>query len=314
MNSRRNFLKSSAGLAATWAAGPRAGASAPPAAALPTVRLGDMEISRLVIGQNPFYGGSHFTPILDRLMAEWFTPEQVCQTLLECQQNGIKTYQFTSHVEKVPATGRSIADLELFRSRGGKMNLIVLDYAGAPAEESLELLRRVGGRAIYHHGERTDVLFSSGQMDQVQEYTKKMRQAGVLVGIGTHKPEVVEYAEERGWDVDFYMLSAYNRTRSPEELRKLLGGLPVPANEFYLSTDPPHAYQVARQTSKTCFLFKILAAGRSARSPEQVDAAFTEALTSIKPQDCIVVGMFPRFQNQVRENCDRVRKILNANG
>jgi len=150
-------------------------------------------------------------------------------------------------------------------------------------------------------------------MDQVQEYTKKLRQTGVRVGIGTHKPEVVEYAEERGWDVDFYLLCAYNRTRTPEEIRKLLGVVPVPAGELYLETDPPHAYEVARKTSKTCFLFKVLAAGRVVQSPEKVDKAFKDALSSIKPQDCIVVGMFPRFHDEVKENCDRVRRILGVN-
>jgi len=73
----------------------------------------------------------------------------------------------------------------------------------------------------------------------------------------------------------------------------------------------PHAYEVARKTSKTCFLFKILAAGRRARSPEELDKAFKEAFDNIKPQDCIVVGMFPRFQDQIKDNCDRVRRILN---
>jgi hypothetical protein len=176
-----------------------------------------------------------------------------------------------------------------------------------------ETVRISGASALYHHGEVTDRFFRTGQMDQVQEYTKKLRQAGVRVGIGTHKPEVVEYAEERGWDVDFYMLCAYNRTRTPEEIRKLLGVLPVPAGEVYLETDPPHAYQVARKTSKTCFLFKVLAAGRLARSPEAIDKAFKDAFDNIKPQDCIVVGMFPRFQDEVKENCDRVRRILNYN-
>ena len=133
------------------------------------------------------------------------------------------------------------------------------------------------------------------------------------MGIGTHKPEVVEYVEEHGWDVDFYMLCAYNRTRTPEEFRKLLGVLPLPASDVYLETDPPHAYEVARKTSKTCFLFKILAAGRVARSPEEVDKAFKQAFDSIKPQDCVVVGMFPRFKDEIKENCDRVRRILNHN-
>jgi hypothetical protein len=149
-------------------------------------------------------------------------------------------------------------------------------------------------------------------MDQVREYTKKVRQTGVLVGIGTHKSEVVEYTEERGWDVDFYMLCAYNRTRTPEELRKLLGVVPVPSSEVYLETDPPAAYHVARQTSKTCFLFKILAAGRRTRSQQNIDEAFATALANIKPQDCIVVGMYPRYKDEVKENCDRVRQILSS--
>ena len=55
MSSRRNFLKSSAGLAATLAAGRLAGGQTAPAASLPKVRFGDAEITRLVIGQNQFF-------------------------------------------------------------------------------------------------------------------------------------------------------------------------------------------------------------------------------------------------------------------
>jgi len=90
-----------------------------------------------------------------------------------------------------------------------------------------------------------------------------------------------------------------------------LGVLPLPASEIYLETDPPRAYEVARKTPKTCLLFKILAAGRLGRTPEEVDKAFKQAFDNIKPQDCAVLGMFPRFQDQVKENCDRVRRILN---
>jgi len=301
MNSRRDFLKSSAGLAATWAASPMAGAQSPPAASLPKVHFGGAEISRLVMGCNQFYGYSHFNTLLDQLMVEWNTSDRVSQTLLQCQQNGINTYQSSHHA-------RELADLDLFRAKGGNMHLIHVDGEKGPVEETV---RRSGAFALYHHGEVTDRLFRAGQMDQVEEYTKKVRQAGVQVGIGTHKPEVVEYAEEHGWDVDFYVLCAYNRTRTPEEIRRMLGVLPLPASELYLETDPHRAYQVARKTSKTCFLFKVLAAGRLARSPEMVDQAFKDAFDNIKPQDCIIVGMFPRFQDEVKENCDRVRRILN---
>ena len=306
MSSRRDFLKSSAGLAAALAAGPLDGVQEPVTASLPTVHFGNYEISRLVVGCNQFYGFSHFDGILDQVMREWNTPERVCQTLLDCERNGLNTYQY-AHVEG----GRTLSDLEGYRAAGGKMQLVAVHLGKSPVED---IVSRIKPMAMYHHGEAVDILFRDGKMDQVKEYAKRLRQTGVLVGVGTHKPEVVEYVEEHGWDVDFYLLCAYNRTRTPEEIRKMLGVLPMPASELYLETDPPRAYSVARKTSKTCFLFKILAAGRVARSPEEVDKAFKEAFDNIKPQDCIVVGMFPRFKDEVKENCDRVRRILNYNG
>jgi len=305
MSSRRTFLKSSAGLAAALAVGPTASSGQEPAAtSLPTVRFGDYQISRLVVGCNQFYGFSHFDGVLDQTMREWNTPERVCQTLLDCEQNGINAYQY-AHIESM----RAPADLERYRAAGGKMHLVAVHLGNSPVEE---VVSRIKPTALYHHGEAVDVLFRDGKMDTVREYAKRLRQTGVLVGVGTHKPEVVEYVEERGWDVDFYLLCAYNRTRTPEELRKLLGVVPVPAREVYLESDPPRAYAVARQTAKTCFLFKILAAGRRTESPQTIDSAFKTAFESIKPKDCVVVGMFPRFKDEVKENADRVRRILSA--
>ena len=303
MNSRRDFLTSSAGLAAALAARPLVGrAQEPVAATLPKVRFGKYEISRLIIGCNQFYGYSHFNQLLDQMMRDWNTPDRVCETLHQCELNGINTFQYSHHE-------RGSSDLERHRANGGKMLLIATDTSKDPIEETVKRIQPI---ALYHHGERTDVLFRAGKMDQVQEYTKRLRQTGVLVGIGTHKSEVVEYVEERGWDVDFYMLCAYNRTRMPEELQKMLGVVPVPPSEVYLEIDPPRAFRVARQTQKTCFLFKILAAGRLTRSPQTIEDAFKTALQSIKAKDCVVVGMYPRYKDEVKENADRVRRILNV--
>jgi hypothetical protein len=302
MNGRRAFLKSSASLAAGLAVRRLASAEEPVRPSLPKVRFGEYEISRLVIGSNQFYGYSHFSHILDELMREWNTPARVCQTLRQCEENGINAYQYSHHE-------RSLSDIERYRADGGKIHVIGVNFGKTPVEDVVTRLRPI---AMYHHGEATDVLFRAGKMDQVQDYTKRLRQTGVLVGVGTHKPEVVEYVEERGWDVDFYLLCAYNRTRTPEEIRKMLGVLPLPASEVYLETDPPRAYRVAKQTQKTCFLFKILAAGRLTGSPQLIDSAFKMAFQSIKPKDCVVVGMYPRYQDEVKENSDRVRRILNV--
>ena len=37
----------------------------------------------------------------------------------------------------------------------------------------------------------------SANIDKVRDYLKCMRDCGVQVGLGTHYPEVIEYAEEK---------------------------------------------------------------------------------------------------------------------
>jgi len=112
-------------------------------------------------------------------------------------------------------------------------------------------------------------------------------------------PEVLRHAEEQDWDVDFYAGCVYNRRRTHKELRDILGGeLPEMPNEVYLQNDPERMYTVFKRTSKPCVAFKILGAGRVPSAEE----AFKFAYASIKPNDIVCVGMFPRFKDEVREN------------
>ena len=319
-SSRRLFLQSSAALAAMSAA---AGSSAAqqaagrdpglfrtpdplppttPASALqaPKVKFGKVEISRVVIGCNPFYGWSHFNRTLDTVMREWYTPDRVCEVLHQANRFGINAYNYL-HIT------RAYADFEQFRAEGGQMHLVVQGMADPqPVIQALKPL------AVYHHGEMTDRAFQAGKMDTVREYCKKLRQGGVMVGVGSHKPEAIAQVEDEGWDVDFYAGCVYNRTRTPDELRKLLNGhLPLAPGDVYLDTDPPRMYAVLRRTGKPCFAFKIHAAGRI-DTPEALDQAYQLAFASLKPNDCVFVGMFPRIQDQIRDNAERVHRVLAA--
>ncbi|MGA2149895.1 MAG: hypothetical protein ABSH49_33635 [Bryobacteraceae bacterium] len=292
MSTRRQFIQASAGIAA-------AGASRAASTPLPTVPLGKHEVTRLVLGSNPFYGYSHSSRTLDRHMLEWSTPETVCAALQEAERSGINTFQTNGNE-------RAITDLRFYRERGGKLQAIALIR-----EKPEATVAAMSPIAVSHHGEVTDVLFRQGKMDDVREFTKRARQTGVLVGVSTHKPEAIEYIEEHGWDVDFYMGCVYNRTRTPDELRKLLGQLPLPANEVYLEKDPERMFAAMRQTGKPCLAFKILAAGRMAAAPELRDTAFQAAFGGIKPRDCVIVGAYQRFSNEIEENAQRARRYGN---
>ena len=83
---RRDFLKSGVAGAACAAAGGIPGFSSPafggPQAAatppaLPTVRLGTLEVSRFILGSNPFWGYSHKSKALDEEMKRFHTDERI---------------------------------------------------------------------------------------------------------------------------------------------------------------------------------------------------------------------------------------------
>jgi len=301
--SRRAFLQSAAGLSAglTFAGRLSAGQEAMPP--LPKVRFGKAEITRLIIGSNPFYGYSHFNLVLDRTMREWMTQDRKMEVLHRCEQFGIKTWQL--HYNDQP-----VEDFKRYRAEGGKMNLILLgDFA---LMKDLTLLPRVAKEmaplGIGHHGNRTDERFRNGEMDKVREFLKAVRDTGVMVGLSAHNPEVIDMVESQGWDIDYYQTCLYRVSRTPDEARKVLGESPI--GEIYLEKDPERMCKVIRQTKKPCLAFKVLGAGRSINSPQAIESAFRFALTNIKPTDAIIVGMFPRYKDEVRENTELVRRIL----
>ena len=239
--SRRGVLQTGAGLALA-----RPGSAAP---LLPTVKLGKFEITRLIIGSNPFNGFTYTLPSLDQHMKEWFTPENICATLRKAEQNGINTHQFSYLPGAIDAFQR-------FRAEGGKLQWILL--GGAPLCDDLTLIpptAKLGPIAMVHHGGVTDRRFRAGEHAKVQEFLKRVKDAGVMAGMSSHRPQNIEHAEEHNWDVDFYMTCFYQLSRPMEETRKLIAG-EMPVGQSFLEGDPARMCRVIRATRKPCLGFK----------------------------------------------------------
>jgi hypothetical protein len=261
---------------------------------VPKVKFGKAEIGRLVCGCNQFYGYAHYNQILSNIMKDYYTQERVCEVLHQCNRYGINAFNY------FPAP-RAQEDLECFQHEGGKVHLVCQGL-----DDVMPMVKAVKPLAVYYHGERTDRAFQEGRMDDVREWCKKLRDTGTMVGVGTHKPEVIAMVEEQNWDVDFYAGCVYNRTRTAAEWKETLGGnLVEMQGDCYLQSDPPKMYKALRTTKKHCFAFKIMAAGRVSNA----DQAFKTAFESIKPTDCVFIGLFPRVKDEVKENAERVRRI-----
>ena len=305
--SRREFLQQASGLAAgtTVMAGPAIAAPAPEAQPLlPTVRLGAHAVTRLIIGGNPIYGYSHFNKLLSEHQKAWNTPERVVELLKRCEECGLNTWQ-NSYAD------RTLADLDRYRAAGGTMHWLCLgkpDWDQYPDRIDDAAKRKPIG--IAPHGALAERLHRQNQLSVLRDLLKRIRDQGVLVGLSAHNPALIELAEEKGWDVDYYMCCLYYLTRPKDEWHQLLGpALPLPPSEIYLPSDPPRMLGVVQKAKKPCLVYKVLAAGRLIGTPAKVRQSFQMVFEKIKPSDAVIVGMYQQFGDQVAENATLVREI-----
>jgi len=268
---------------------------------LPTVKLGPHRITRLIIGGNPFSGNSHISREMDDEMMDYFSTDNIKKTLFDCQRHGLNAMQLRAdrHITRI---------IREFRQEGGNMHWIAQtcpelgDFAG-----SVKRAMDYSPIAIYHHGTIADNMYKAGEMDKLKERLSVMRETGALVGLGTHMPEVIEYAEEHGFDIDFYMTCVYNLSKVQRQSSSITGV--ANQDEPFDDEDRELMYKAIRGTSKTCLAFKILGATRRCATPGDVYEAFSEAFANIKAGDAVVVGMFPKDSDQVYENAEIVRKL-----
>jgi hypothetical protein len=310
-SNRRDFLHQAAGLTAGMAALATNARADDPARTsdplLSTIRLGPHEVSRLIIGGNPVYGYSHFNKLFSQHLTAWHTPERVLELLRRCEQAGINTFQ-NSYAE------RTLADVDRYRSEGGTMHWLCLgkpDWEQHP--EHIADAAKHQPIGISPHGALNDRLHRQRKYDVLNDLLKRIRDQGVLVGLSAHDPTLMEEAEERGWDVDYYMSALYNLTRPREESRKILGG-DLPLGEIFLPSDPPRMFKAIQSTKKPCLAYKVLAAGRRIGSPGEVRRCFEEAFSNIKPTDAVIVGMYQQFGDQVGEDAALVREVGSRSG
>ncbi len=250
---------------------------------LPTIKLGKYDVTRLIVGGNPFCGNSHQSTQMDKEMRDYYTTQKIKETLYECEKYGINTIQARGDVFIMRL-------LNEYWNEGGKLQWIAQTASElASIPNNVRNIAGYGAIACYHHGSKTDSLYKEGKIDTVKDVLSAIRDSGMVVGLGTHDPDVVRYAEDNKFDIDFYMISFYNLSKR---------------GEVYLPEDRELACKIIREIDKPVLAFKIMAAGRNEPS-----SAFKFAYENIKPIDSIVVGIFTKyFPDQVKYNVSLARK------
>ena len=300
---RRTFMKSS--VAASIAAVNLQ--ARPSATSMPTGKIGNVEISRLICGSNPFYGGAHSRDLIyvGNLLRHYCTQEKIFDTLELCEQNGINTM----------IEGESLS-VRYRKARGGKIQALAMvmlegDDVGTGRtlmEKTREAIDN-GVVGAFIRGAEADRWVQAGKLDLIEKFLGMVRKNSLIAGIGAHDRQVPITCEKAGLRPDFHFKTIHHDnyySALPREKRKsfLVDSWGPEDHDCIWEQYPEETIEFMKTVRTPWIGFKVLAAG--AIKPQ---AGFRFAFEN--GADFLAVGMLDFF---VKENVEIARQVLSDAG
>ena len=269
--------------------------------AFPTGRIGNVQISRMIIGGNQFSGWSHSRDLsyLRELFLAYSTEEKIMETLEKCEEEGVNAI----------ITASSGYLNKYWQERGGKIQWIAQIH---PKTNDLtsDIQRAVDNGAIgaYVQGGVGDSFVKNGRVDLLGKAVEFIKSKGLIAGIGGHSIEVPIAVEKAGIDVDFYMKTLHHGnywSATPKENRvefNVDSGSPYDHDNIW-SISPEKTIEFMKNVEKPWIAFKVLAAG-AIHPSEGFEYAFRNGA------DFVCVGM---FDFQITENVLIAKDQISSN-
>lgn len=276
---------------------------------LPEGKLGNLTVSRMVLGCNLIGGWSHARDLIysDKLFKAYNNERKIIETLYLAEQAGINTsFMVTQYY----------ASFNKYKNiYNSKMQSIC--QAMLPDKDFFSDLNKTiesGPTAIYIQGGEGDRYCSAGKLDMINKAVEYIKKNGFLAGMGAHSIESIKAVENSGIPVDFYVKTLHHDkywSAHPVENREeysVIGPASADHNRIHENMwdlFPLKTIDYMKGISKPWFAFKVLAAG-AIEPKDGFRFAFENGA------DFICVGMFD-FQviDNVNTACETLASLNN---
>ena len=235
------------------------------------IRLGHLDVSRVICGSNPFNARSHFSAARDAEYAGRFTGEAIAGLLQRCLALGINAYETSASEAAWDVVSR-------IRREGARP----LHFIGSTQiddtspirthEEKLRFLIDRKADLCIIHAQYVEQRWRGDEIPGLARMLDAIHAAGLLAGVSAHRVATVERCERKGYAIDTYLFPlnltgfvypGYDGGESPQDRAALVRALPQP-----------------------CILMKTLAAGRLSPCEGLPFVAETA-----KPNDLVSIGI-----------------------
>ena len=187
-----------------------------PSKQFPRTEIGGLSVSRMIMGTNNILGGSHRTKARDMHILEIFKSAQDVAKVIEAYlEYGIDTIigclHGAPHVRDAmkmaeDRTGRKVHYIEL-----GVFDTADNPQSRADAETFIKQCAAFGCDIFLplHTCVERMVNKQTQTIDRITDYLAMIRDCGMIPGLSAHMPEVIEYTDANGYDVETY-IQIYN--------------------------------------------------------------------------------------------------------
>lgn len=178
----------------------------------PRTTVGGISMPRLLIGANWLTGFSHISPAADKNIKERNgTPEAVAKIL-----ETFLAYDINAMMGLYSIDSNLLRAVSLAEERTGKKMILIDEpilnmdntaMARHEAELAIRQCARNGATFCLPLHSCVEELLNKNThtIDRLPDYLAMIRDAGMIPGLSAHMPEVIQYADENGYDVETYI-------------------------------------------------------------------------------------------------------------
>jgi hypothetical protein len=245
----------------------------------PRTLIGDVSVSRMVIGSNWIVGYSHTGHAADRVIQEAYKNADSYTPLVGAfVKHGVDAVMgnFSGGLESAEKLLRAQDAL------GTKLTIIdtpVINVDDTPAarQECRDMFKRsaeLGATFCLIHHASTEQLINKNKktIERLPDYLEMIREAGLKPGLSAHMPEVVQYSDLNGYDVETYI-----------QIFNCMG--------FMMQVEIESVIRIIHEAKKPVITIKPMAAGRV--TPY---VGLTFNWNVLRSQDLVTVGCFSPFE------------------
>lgn len=185
----------------------------------PRTEVGGVSLSRMIIGTNWMLGWSHTGLAADNMIKRRYADKEPFKAMLEAYlSHGVDTIMAPFSLS--PAAPELVKAIRETEDKTGK-GIIIIDTpainvddnhdARQEAYQKFKYSKEIGAKFVLIHHASAEQLVDKNKREikRIDDYTKMIRDLGMIPGLSAHMPELITFSDDNGYDVETY-IQIYN--------------------------------------------------------------------------------------------------------